>query len=850
MKNTLTTLLAGLMATALLLFAAPALAAMGNYDWHSGFEAPAQTSTIGGTASISSSGLQFQQGLQNAAPPSTSATTSYMNNTMKPLWDVGATTKAGVQGMGFLILSSLFGVDVFTEIVGTDTFDINGSQVKIEGPTQGISIAMMSFAAQLAFLLLPILMGLLAVTGLVNSLQFGEWFGSDQPSYYLAIRFLGGMVLAIPNPLFFGMSSIQQVIILLALFSNGMGNHAAQMLVTATYESPNGARHVALAIGAIPPDPAINIEDTAFEIMMAQAAQQSCVENSRVLGISGREIAETCRAISGSLNQSAQGAGGFYAGQGDVEGVASNQDLSASCAGYVPREGWVRLATTRDVSLSYGICVAVTEAVERARPRLAAAMALEDEQAKQEALTDTVAQFKNDLGLIDNTVNERVHRYAQGVMRFSNPCTSLPPDIKAQCEADPDKFNFAAMADPLTSSRMIIQGAGWPGMGMIYYRVASQIEAMNTTARVVGSETGFGLSNINDLTRVNSVLRTRIQNDYTKMEVAESLVGNSAVADDVQDGSIASAWSGTLRFIGRGLMGLTNTADLLTTGGNMHISAYLSGFFTAKSAPEAMYNYSATWLAVAGGAMIASDLSGLINKTPVGKVVSSATDFLKNATGKINKALNNDKKEKSLTRQAVEWAIKFILTFTSLIAFINVAVLPKLPAIFVAIMAIDWAINLLVIAFAAPLWMLFNMSAAPAGKMLFTHTVLKGIQTLAWVLLYPTLIVFGVAVSMIIFNVSVPLVVTVVAATYQDGVVGNLISMLMAPWIFMFLSTVMGFAAISLILRLPYQFAGFLGLSPMEGEMIKTASRYLGGESHLGQAQQQMSVPGLNAGGR
>lgn len=815
------------------------------------FNSPGNSNLGGNTTVTGTPGSSNNNSLTNTRPPTVDVVTNYMDNTMRPLWEVGATAKAGTQGLGFMILSSLFGVDVFTEMMGTNQVEVNGQQVIIEGPTQGISIAMMSFAAQLAFLLLPILMGLLATTGLVNSLQFGEWFGSDQPSYYLAIRFLGGMVLAIPNPLFFGMSSIQQVIILLALYSNGMGNYAAEMLVTASYESAGGAKHVALAIGAIPPEPVINLSDVSGEIFLRHAIQQSCVENAKIMGIGGRERAETCRAMSGSIVDSAVGSGGLDNEGEDLNNVSAgqSQDLCGP-----PREG-IASAYSRRISINYAVCMATNEAVTKVKPMLAAAARLEGDDAKQAAMIEAANFFKEQLGLIRGNTEEIIREYAQGGL--TSACGSIAPDLKAACEASPDQFDFASQADPLTSARMIIKTAGWPGMGMLYYKVASEIEAMNTTARVVGSDTKLDLNSMNQLTRVNSALMKKVQNDTVRAAVAEAIVDETPSAHVAKDTNIF------LRYMGWYNKKLTDTgqaaANAVVTGteyANMNVSGFFAEFFTSGSAPEAMYNYSSIWIGVLAGTMIAADTAHFAGKviesapTPVGAIVK-VKGYVKKLTGILNgkSSKTKDHRESSLTYQAMAWAFGFIVKFITLIAFINVAVLPKLPAVFVSIMAVDWAINILVIAFAAPLWMLFNMSAAPAGKMLFTHTVLKGIQTLAWVLLYPTLIVFGVAVSMIIFNISVPLIVTIVSATYQDGIISNVVNMLMAPFIFMFLATVMGFASISLILRLPYQFASFLGLSPMEGEMIKSASRYLGGDSHLGEAQRSMSMTGVNSAG-
>ena len=308
-------------------------------------------------------------------------------------------------------------------------------------------------------------------------------------------------------------------------------------------------------------------------------------------------------------------------------------------------------------------------------------MKLEDGKEKDAALLEVATEFKDLLGMIDKTTDKVIaERASGGFTGMFDECVSMPPDINAECLARPsnEHFDFAAQVDPLSTTRFIIQSAGWPGMGMIYYTVASQIEAMNTTARTVGADTKLSLGDLRATSRIGSTLRSRTQTDSARAQFASDLVDESSAANipEIADISASASFTKWLSSVfGKWGEGIAGTAETVATGANLKVSEFFSEFFISRSAPEALYNYSSTWIGIVNTVMVSHDI---LDALPVGKALTKGLGFASDlAMGKKDK---KGDRQGNFTQQGFSFAMQFIFTFTTIIAFINVAVLPKLPA--------------------------------------------------------------------------------------------------------------------------------------------------------------------------
>lgn len=165
-------------------------------------------------------------------------------------------------------------------------------------------------------------------------------------------------------------------------------------------------------------------------------------------------------------------------------------------------------------------------------------------------------------------------------------------------------------------------------------------------------------------------------------------------------------------------------------------------------------------------------------------------------------------------------------------------VLPAIPAIYVGYMAIEWVIWVAIASIASPLWTLLHM--VPEGEGLIHHGAERGWKMLAFLLLFPVLVMVGYAVGIMVFNVAVPMMAQIVWGLVPNGSISALVDLLAKPVIVGVTMTITAFTCLGLIQRLPYQIADFLGINAgsiftqeAAGHDLKPAAAIVGVEKIL-----------------
>ncbi len=741
----------------------------------------------------------------------------------------------GYQGIGYMILSTLFGESVIQHMMGTSDLPDIDADIQIDGVDNGVSLSMMAFSAKLAFAVFPLFIFSLTSTGFLNVLQNGEFLGEEAQSQFLLVRWVTGISAAFPMPDLYGMALIQKLIIVLALLSNGLGNTAADDLVRGAYLGPLGADVVAGGIMPLPPNP-----DMTGPAEMAYAnmlSRKSCAYHARSLGLSVDEVRTICQ-------------GAVSAGSDPVPLTGVGGDAPVVCE---------KSANISDFAVK--LCQVTRTTLMNLESEVEAAFALPKESERVQALKVAQEKYWSEL----RNQRENFDKQLSGITGGSD-------------------------MDPMKHMQDLIGLTGWPGLGLTYMRVATQVEGMKASITTNGDT--FDYSLLPEVSRVGKELRYKLSGTHAEIEAARILTayeGNyGSLIEKEEKGWFSqmtmdiwrstkywASWAGggSLDFVAGGVDTVANAKASL-------ISEYLN----SGSGIETVYDFSSTVLAGLTGVIVAHDVGKLFfDNSPAGKLAGflgdakgSAGDVLARTTSGSGKTVSEIKSQAaansgsfasdfverlkgkfgiqsgdsqigykpggSLIGYAVSTFLLVVIFFLICICLLNVAVIPKLPALFVAIMAVDWAITLLIITFGAPLWMVLNLSVQQSGKALLTQQVLRGLQSLLWVVLFPTLIVFSVAISIIVINLAIPLVASFIGASTQDGMMADLVSIFATPVLLMFTMTLICFLATSLIVRLPEQFAGFLGIQPMRGQMIDQAMSFMGGNTHMTTLQENTSI--------
>ena len=745
----------------------------------------------------------------------------------------------GFKGYGFVALSSVFGHTLVTELTG---YDPGLSGVDISGPENGLAIAIAGFFSTLAFAIFPIFMTLFGATGALNTLQSGEFLGGDDSGQFVGARWMSGISLAFPMPGLYGLAVGQKLILMAAIGANGIGNTAALSVVDGAYMGALGADVVAggsaLVFDVNP--------DVTSEARMAYAnmlSRKSCAYHARSLGLAVQEVSTVC--------------------QGAVSAGSDPVPLTGTSGEFVTSAGCQKVQeSSGSGSAAFQLC-----------------------QVTHNTLKELEFQVEDALALPSETERVAALEAAQGVywQRLRDLRTDF--DEKLSLVSGGDE------TDPMQHVRTLVEQGGWPALGLVYMKISSQVDGMK--AAVQQGEEEFDFSQLPSLSRVGKELRYKMAGTLAESEAAEIFqeANGTFGAGIVEEpkgffGSVIESLMDNAMFAQN--YAEQTVINAVVDGASYTASAegqYLADFFSSGSALEGVYDFSSKLIgAVIGVSVFASLADFLGDFVPAGRFASASdklTGFLGDARGGTDGVLGRVAHSRGQTVQSVRsaagerysivdsfssklksafgaggssgfgegeglisWALTSFLTVLVFLilttSFINVAILPKLPALYTTILVLDWVVTTFVIVVGAPLWIILQLTSQQ-GKTLMTNPFQQGVRVVSWVFLFPVFVVAGIAISATIVNAAIPMIAMVVLSTTTDGITADILSIFSMPLLLLFSVTLTIWLCMSLIIYIPNQFAQLIGVNPVQGKMIDQAMGFLGGQSHIAAVNERTS---------
>lgn len=717
--------------------------------------------------------------------------------------------EAGHTGIGYVALNSVFGDSVIQHMYKPPG-GINAS-----GTDNGLVIAIGGFFAKIAFLVFAGFAATIATQITVKGVSEGN-FTADSASIPLMFRWTSGIALAFPMPHLFGLALVQKVIIILAIASNGLANTAALEITKAAYVSPIGADIAAGSLIPLPPNP--NIDGPAEAAFANMSARKMCAYHARSMGMTATETRVVCQG--GTSNAATEEAW--------VPGGTTGQ--SAQC----------------EKAAEYGtlhktLCETTSYALNEAQSEIESALDISDEKERVEALK--AAQEK----------------YWQRLKQQRE-------NFDAALKSGDDTLGL----DPLEHVTELMERTGWPGLALTYSKISAQVEAMQTTVKdAAGRE--FNISELPEHSRIGEDIRNRMTRSLSEYEAAKTLnqTAESWGANFTPEPSgaygkvlnaIAPAAEATAAYISPSNVGSEINSGAMWLAKKE--ASWLAGFFTAGSGLEAAYDFSHTILMLAGAKLLVEDILGALEYTPAGRIAGLAASAGSGVAERVG--AGNAKESGGLLQKlgnitaggpdgeggsAILGAGKALITtmFTVLVicSAILAFIVPKLPAILIAIVVLDWVLTLLIIFVASPIWILMQLAGDNEDRSLASHQVKQGARYLAWVLLYPTLIVAGITISIMIVNIAIPLIATFVLSSTSDGLLANAFFIVSAPLILVVSITLIIIISMNLMVKIPDQISAFLSIQPFNSGMVTDAMSYMGAQRHIDQVQAKTSVSGI-----
>lgn len=259
--------------------------------------------------------------------------------------------------------------------------------------------------------------------------------------------------------------------------------------------------------------------------------------------------------------------------------------------------------------------------------------------------------------------------------------------------------------------------------------------------------------------------------------------------------------------------------DAIETGARAATGWLFSPIFT-QPGPAATQEIGTTILGAAAAIALAHDISLFIPGANV--AVTGAKAFIESASG----VLDNWSEGSILVKLLVIY-VGFLIMLLLLVATFLVVILPKLPIFFVAFLALEWAIWCCILVFLSPLWVALNLTAVGNQPGLFTQRALGGLGVLTYLLLFPTMVVMAVVVSLIAYNLIIPILGMMLLLSYGGGGVASLIGAMTMPFMVLLSMSVGGFVAISAIMKVPPMISGFLGIQAPGDSVSQQASTFI-----------------------
>ncbi|OBU85939.1 DotA/TraY family protein [Chromobacterium subtsugae] len=672
----------------------------------------------------------------------------------------------GAKGIGFVFLERVLGSDALS-YYGIHTTGVNSVPM-----TTG-----MALAADVALWFTPLITFYILGMGLIYSSQEGVVLGKRWSAVIVPLRGVGGLMFSAPV-VPGGLSAIQVMVVGLALLGNYIGNEAANVLAERIFLPSSGYVHTK-------PASLLNNTDAAATAFATITAAAVCMNTASNLGADGNP-AKTNPAPGGG---SALGIGmqlwGIATGTGGGGGGGGGTGISLSdlCGGAQNAQ-----ATRPDAQPSSS---STTDGYPSGRMDCGSSSFV-GPCRKVEAANSTLKDaLSATLGRMGGVLDERI---------LATLAATYLMQMNSAIDMD--------MTDVIKENTKAVQKLGWPGLGNFYQKYSSVSGEIDNYIYYSG-EPSFDFKDIGDETRAGMAL-----NDQTRMAFKRAFKAFNFSVQGVLSGvgGLMQAGNTAINNANASIMGELQVnvenrilRSLLFGVGN---SAYDVGAFDAVQRLGGLLNmFGTTTLNM----LVCEKRSGSDNSCDKSTANESAQ------SGMVSNAV------KSIAGGGMADVATMVAKSAVMAGTVLTMLLPSLPTIYFVLMTLEWVIWLVVAALASPLWMIFHM--LPDGESLVHSRAETGWGLLAYITLFPLLVVLGFCASMTLFNVAVPFAFEMMMSITGSTAVGSGLDFLVKPLLMAAVVIGVTFLTMGLMISLPHRIANWLNINPQSDSLQEGKSQ-------------------------
>jgi conjugal transfer/type IV secretion protein DotA/TraY len=430
-------------------------------------------------------------------------------------------------------------------------------------------------------------------------------------------------------------------------------------------------------------------------------------------------------------------------------------------------------------------------------------------------------------------------KYATAINDYvSDMNASICADSNAECDnivaqSSPSGDNEYNIESGVMSPTVIgqefqstILKLGWPGLATIYNSLGDRVDAVNAMQRNGSDSSGFSISDMQEINQHQTRVKRSVTRDSAAGQAAIQAAENNGISREGEGGFL---WHGTLGnlfsdlgdWAGDGIDDLSMSANEASQAA---VLWWLSPIFE-KPATQGTYEVGARTLAIVAIIAGLSDMASLL-KGAIG--VSSPQGFAAVASFELIKMTVSEIVDSSIILSALMAAIGLLAMLLMFTAAFLVVVLPKVPLLIVGLLLAEWTIWCAIIAWGSSIWVAINLSSITNTPHLMTMAFLRGIGVLLYILIYPTLVVVAIVVSVLIYNLAVPTLGMFMMTAFGSGMVDSLIGIFALPFMVIFTITITAFMAVTSIARVPDMINGMLGIQSPGQSISQAMNSYLG----------------------
>jgi len=729
---------------------------------------------------------------------------------------IGLTTEYMGNGIGAGFLGTMLGADTFSRVnmnIGGQTQVDGGDSGAMSGSENPTVRELLKFGSYLGAALASILILFHGVLMLFNKMEYGDIMGEARDRFIGFVR--AAMAVGLVMPIAAGgLATSQYAVGYVAVASNGIGNKAAIEIMKTGFGAPESPLNMFNVNHDATP------EETA-RVFADMVGQHSCLSYMRAINATARETREYCQAAAvGSEEEGNEFDVGYN--NGALATSIDEQFCQDQHSGFFGGGGTGTTSAMRNGCI--GMRGAQREAYEKIRDLYRRYDGnIESEEAMQELESIAGELHAQTAQVIDNINGSIQQEIGDGGASFEGG-TYLSGEMAS-----------------------FIREVGWPGLGLIYSTIGSQMDAVSGLQSMNGSEaSGFSIERLQAAGRQASSAVRISQSDAARGAAAAV---NASPNQHASGSGQSSSWLGSLfGSIGDGVYA---GAEWLNEGAQS-VMAFMFRPAFEEPGPAATYEIGSRVLGAVMITATALDVGRFIPGVRVasgagrqfGEALSEGVSKLRSSSGSAGGGIFDG----SIILNVLIIYVSILLMLTLLVASFLVLILPKLPIFLVAFLALEWAIWCAIVIFGAPLWIALNMTVLGNQPGVFTQRALSGLGVLLYILIFPTMVVAGVVISVLAYNLIIPILSMLLLMAFGGGLVEMILGIFAMPLIMLVALMIGAFVSITAISRIPNMITNYLGISAPGSSVSESINTFIASPTSFNNTNNPQSM--IKSGGQ